>query len=436
MSKITLYGGVREVGGNKVLLESGSSRIVLDFGISYAQRDRFFSDPFLSPRTRDVLVRLGVAQAMDGVYWFQELRGDTAAFISHAHRDHSGHISLLNRRIPVFCGRTTEIILNCLREVLKGTPESDLSGLEFRTFKSHDVIKVGDVEVRPIHVDHSVPGSYAFLADADGTTLAYSGDFRMHGEMPSLTWDFMRALSEKKPDILIVEHTNILDGEVLSEADVERKLNDVVEKAGCLVVADFSIVDVDRYRTFSRVAERAGRELVVTPKRGFVLKRMEEDRRLSIPELKKVHVLRSERKRVRAWEEFTYDNFKCITVEELKALQHKYIVLVPPTEMETILKIGPGPGSIYVYSSSEPYNEEMEIDFERLMNWLDFLGISFYQIHASGHVMPLQLRQLIEAASPKMVIPIHGNHPELFAKFVRDLCNNIHIPTLGVPIVI
>lgn len=431
MAKIALYGGVREVGGNKVLLEDHNSRVILDFGVSYAQRDRFFSDPFLSPKTKEVLVKLGVARPIDGVYWFQELQKDTAVFISHAHRDHSGHISLLNRQIPVFCGKTTEIILDGFKEISRDTPEFDLSGLEFKNFKSWDLVKFGDISIKPIHVDHSVPGSYAFLVELDGKTLAYTGDFRMHGEMQSLTQDFADALLESRPDVLVIEHTNILDGEVSSEAEVEQKVQSVVDKAGGLVISDFSVVDIDRYKTFSRVAERVGRNLVVTPRRAFMLKMMEEDPRIAMPKLEDTYVLRSERKQTRAWEELVYGIFKNVTIEELSSSQRSTILLIPPTDIESLLRIDPAPGSIYICSSSEPYDEEMEMDFERLMNWLDFLGIPFYRIHASGHVMPLQIRQLIEATSPKMLIPIHGKHPDLFAKYVRDLCENVRIPDVG-----
>ncbi|MGD0978917.1 MAG: hypothetical protein ABR962_07215 [Candidatus Bathyarchaeia archaeon] len=41
-------------------------------------------------------------------------------------------------------------------------------------------------------------------------------------------------------------------------------------------------------------------------------------------------------------------------------------------------------GSCYVLSASEPFNEEMDIDFKRLANWLDLYGLPQYHIHVSG----------------------------------------------------
>ena len=37
MAKLTLFGGVDEIGGNKILVEDGETRIFFDFGLSFAK---------------------------------------------------------------------------------------------------------------------------------------------------------------------------------------------------------------------------------------------------------------------------------------------------------------------------------------------------------------------------------------------------------------
>jgi len=437
MTRVTLYGGVSEVGGNKVLLESENSRVFFDFGLSYSRRSRFFSDPFFSPRSKEALIQLGIAHPMRGTYWFQDLcRGETAVFLSHVHRDHCGHVSLLNKRIPVFCGRTTEIMLDALRQMSRETPEFDLSDITFNNFKSWDKVRVGGVRVKPIHVDHSVPGSYGFLAEADGASVAYTGDFRMHGKMTTLSKDFEGALADERPDVLIMEHTNILDGEVTSEEMVGEKVHAVVEGTKGLVVSDFSISDVDRYSTFRRVADGTGREVVMSPRRAFMLMQLRKDPRLKIPPIEGTCVLRKDKRQLRKWEESALACTRSLTPQEVASKQSQYLLMMPPSDMETLLKVPLRPGSCYIYSSSEPFNEEMENDFERLMNWLDFLGMPYYHIHASGHIMPLQMRRFVEVVAPKMLVPIHGTHPELISKFMKDVCDNVVVPKIGEPIVI
>src|SRR5437879_11468617 len=89
--------------------------------------------------------------------------------------------------------------------------------------------------------------------------------------------------------------------------------------------------------------------------------------------------------------------------------------------MNEVLEIWPGPSGAFINSSREPFTEEMEIDEERFVNWLDHFGLPRYQIHSSGHMMPTELRETIEMVKPKTLVPIHTEQPELYALFVRDL---------------
>jgi ribonuclease J len=50
VARVSVLGGVGEIGGNKILVEDKDARVMLDFGMSISQRARFFSDPYVSPR--------------------------------------------------------------------------------------------------------------------------------------------------------------------------------------------------------------------------------------------------------------------------------------------------------------------------------------------------------------------------------------------------
>ncbi len=86
-----------------------------------------------------------------------------------------------------------------------------------------------------------------------------------------------------------------------------------------------------------------------------------------------------------------------------------------------MLDIRPGPGGAFINSSSEPFNEEMEMDHDRLVNWLNHLGLPLFQIHSSGNMMPTELRETIGKVSPRRLVPIHTEQPELFGLYVIDL---------------
>jgi ribonuclease J len=79
----------------------------------------------------------------------------------------------------------------------------------------------------------------------------------------------------------------------------------------------------------------------------------------------------------------------------------------------------------YISASTEPFNEEMEIDETKMVNWLDFFNIDydfeikdeqkiFVRRHVSGHASQSELKELIGRIDPRRIIPIHTTNPELF----------------------
>jgi ribonuclease J len=73
-------------------------------------------------------------------------------------------------------------------------------------------------------------------------------------------------------------------------------------------------------------------------------------------------------------------------------------------------------GGVYIHSLSEPFNEEMEISYERMVNWIQFFNMDFVQSHCSGHINGADLKNLLETVKPKKLFPIHTEKPKLFSK--------------------
>ena len=130
---LTFYGGVNEIGGNKILIQDKNTRVFFDFGMSFAMKKQFYSPPFLSPKSEKSLQELGILPKIKGVYKFD--RSSTkidAVFISHGHLDHSAYLSFIKREIPVYCGETTRTILQALSDVRRANLEFDVSDIEFK----------------------------------------------------------------------------------------------------------------------------------------------------------------------------------------------------------------------------------------------------------------------------------------------------------------
>jgi hypothetical protein len=53
---------------------------------------------------------------------------------------------------------------------------------------------------------------------------------------------------------------------------------------------------------------------------------------------------------------------------EVSKRQRETVLAMSFYDLEELVKINPKAGSCYVLSASEPFNEEMKIEFERLVN--------------------------------------------------------------------
>jgi ribonuclease J len=112
---------------------------------------------------------------------------------------------------------------------------------------------------------------------------------------------------------------------------------------------------------------------------------------------------------------------KIVDVFEVSKQQCKAVLAMSFYDLEELVEIRPEAGSCHILSASEPFNEEMEIDFERLVNWLRHYGLPQYHVHVSGHIMPLQLKAILKEMNAAKIFPVHTENAELFASFMRDL---------------
>ena len=423
---LTFYGGVDEVGGNKILLKDRDTKVFFDFGMSFAMKKLFYSPPFLSPKTGKSLQEFGILPRLDGVYKFDEKKPDIdAIFISHGHLDHSAYLSFVKREIPVYCGETTLTILRAQSEMRRADLEFDIEDLSFKTFRTGTKIHVDNLEVEPVHVDHSVPGAYGFVIQTSNGAVVYTGDFRQHGAKCEMTNDFIEKARDAEPSAVVTEATNMTGASVSSEAEVENKLDSIVKQADGIVLAEFAHADVDRLNSFFRVAKKNQRCLAISQKQAYLLKALCDDKGLNLPDLgdESILIFRKSKSTRYKWEEQIEKQYpdKVKNAFELSKQQCKVVLAMSFYDLEELVDLQPNPGSCYVLSASEPFNEEMEIDFGRLINWLQHYGLPQYHIHVSGHIMPLQLKSALKDINASTIFPVHTENAELFIKFIRNI---------------
>jgi ribonuclease J len=281
-----------------------------------------------------------------------------------------------------------------------------------------------------VHVDHSVPGAYGFIVYTSSGTIVYSGDLRMHGPKKEMTEEFVEIARKAKPDILLIEGTNI-DNRLgrLTEDQIFLIIDNLVKKTKGLVICDFPIRDVDRLKTFFKIAQKNGRKFVTNMKQAYLIELLNrEDKKLELPPLEEFCIFlhksswgRYEEKDYKKWQKPFLNYSNAIKAEEVAKNQSKYILYMEFFDLTELLDIQPSKGSLFIHSLTEPFNEEMAMDFNRMLNWLERFGIPLEHAHASGHADAEQLKTIIEGIKPKKVYPIHTEKPELFKKLVKKV---------------
>ena len=433
--EIHFLGGFDGVGGNLILLEGKRDKVVLDFGIQFSKLRRYYTWPIRTPTGIEELIDLGIAPNIRDLYacWDKEgnlaKQRDTniqAIFISHYHLDHCYLLPQANRNITIYMGKTTKIFFDYYKKIKrrerKGLWRPDNLDQCIRTFRSYQEIECGEFKVTPIHVDHSSPGSYGFIVESKDATIAYTGDFRFHGPKKELTSDFIQACKERGIDLLITEGTNFFDVSSVSEEGVKNQLYEVVSKSEGLILASFGMKDIDRFRSYYEVAMKNDRGLLMSYKHLLLLKELKEkDEKLrsTIPDLKSDMITayyRSIDKRL--LNELREYNLICVREDLSKHIDRRKIITSFVEILQEISLRKVPPDSIAIFSESEPIDEESQIEFEKIVNWLEHLAIPSYRIHCSGHIYPFQLRSIVKEIKPKNLEVIHSNHPLVLRKYL------------------
>ena len=98
-----------------------------------------------------------------------------AVFISHYHLDHYGLLPLLDESIPVYVSEGTKNIFGINAIFLHQKEMKNLN-----VIKPLNEIRIKDISIIPYTVDHSAYDAMAFLIEAEGKRILYSGDIRLH----------------------------------------------------------------------------------------------------------------------------------------------------------------------------------------------------------------------------------------------------------------
>jgi mRNA degradation ribonuclease J1/J2 len=232
--------------------------------------------------------------------------------------------------------------MHALGETRRTDLEFCLKDMPFRPFRTGEKLRIGSLEIEPVHVDHSVPGAYGFVIGTSRGTVVYIGDFRTQGSKPQMTRGFVDKAREAEPVAVITEATNMTGASISSEKDVENKLNSIVSEAEGIVFADYAYADVDRLNSFVRIARNNGRCLAVSLRQANLLNALQSDRGLSVPDLNCNHLLifRKSKERHEKWEtHLERIQPKSLMCSKLRNVSANWFWLCPSLTLKNLFKL-------------------------------------------------------------------------------------------------
>jgi ribonuclease J len=347
--------------------------------------------------------------------------------------DHTGFLRFTRPEIPVFATKGTSKMMLAGRLFAR---QVELPKERFKELRAGKPRNVAGFRVTAFAVDHSVYGSVAFLIEADGKTVLYSGDLRLHGRKPGMARDLTAALKDETVDVLLMEGTHLGQERVrgVTEYELEEEIVNQIRSAPGLVLASFSPQHIDRLVAFIRAGIRTERTFVVDVYTAFVMHLIGND--VPIPPPKATEGVQvfypayfeSSFKAKRldyARELFLADR---IELSEILANRGRYLMIFRPSMLDADFGGELPTGTRCLFSRWEGYLEQPE--WERTEKRLEAAGGELIHVHTSGHIFVEDINRFVRKVNPGTLVPIHSLNPEQ----IRQTFDRVQVLRDGEPL--
>ncbi|HIO91082.1 MAG TPA: ribonuclease J [Campylobacterales bacterium] len=386
--KITPMGGLGEIGGNFMVIETNTSAIIIDVGMSFPSEDMH-----------------GVDILVPDFSYIDKIKDKVEAIvITHAHEDHIGALPYFFKKFkfPIYA---SPLPLGMIAN------KFDEHGLKkdksyFVPIQKRKTYQIGDFEVEWLHITHSVIDASSLAITTKAGTIIHTGDFKIdHTPIDGLPTDLHRFAyyGEKGVLCLLSDSTNSYNpGITKSESVVGPTFDNIFAKAkGRVIMSTFS-------SNIHRVAQAITHGLKYNRKVCVIGRSMERNLDIAM----ELGYLDLDRKIFIDPHEINKYNDKEVLIvttgsqgETMSALyrmsidEHRH-VKIKPTDL------------IIISARAIPGNEA---SVSRVLNHLAKAGASvayhdFSEIHVSGHAAMEEQKLMIRLCKPKFFLPVHGEY--------------------------
>lgn len=415
--QLIVHRGTKEIGGTCVEIKTYKMRIVIDFGMPLvdAKKEPFDSKAIIG-KSVDDLKKSKILPDIKGLYNTEEKNID-AILISHSHMDHYGLLSYVHNDIPVYMSQGAQELI----EISGIFTPNKIGKINSHIVNAKKAFNIGDIKITPYLVDHSAFDALAFLIEADGKRIFYSGDFRAHGRKSIL---FKRIIENPPKDIDCL----LMEGSMLGrenqkykdETSVQQGIEEILKSANNITFLFASSQNIDRIVSAYKACLKTNSTFVIDIYTTYILDRL---RKVSkhIPQFNwrniRVKFYKNQAdalaKKVSTKLLYHY-NTKKIELFEINKNKNKFLMLARDNSIfPRILKeIQDSEGAKIIYSM---WNGYLTDEFKE---YCAKKALSIEEVHTSGHATAEDLKRFADAINPKTLIPIHtfekDRYPGLF----------------------
>lgn len=406
-NKITIYRGSHQIGGCATEIRTQDHRIIIDLGTNLpsSKKDNVMTN-------EELIHTVFNGESCDGVLF------------THYHGDHMGLYKKIPRDIPLYIGPTAKKILRILTEKIDSIPGTEEKGLsrvqDMKTYRiAQKISAFGDISVTPFLIDHSALDSYMFLIEIDGTRILFTGDFREHGIAGER--DALGRMIDKyigKIDILITEGTMLSrkdgtkKGPIQTEQDLEKRARELfkVNKESVILV---SSTNLDSIMGFYH-ALPWGMDFVCDAYQAKIILAAMEDKGKYYPKYRPEMIHERPRRIYIVGDmEGLGANENCYEAD-FSILKDKGFTMLARENKLMFAKIMANfPDPLIIYSKWEGYLKGEHAD----QSVINFIGDHrMEKLHTSGHAYVETIGKLIRLTDPEVIIPMHTECADRFAK--------------------
>ncbi|HSB12681.1 MAG TPA: ribonuclease J [Blastocatellia bacterium] len=389
--EIIPLGGVGVFGMNMMAMRCGGEAIIIDAGMGFPEED--------AP---------GVDIIIPDFSFIDEYRDEISAIVlTHGHEDHIGAVPFLLRElnVPVY---GTHFTLALLERKLQ--EHGLLDSVALHSVEPRDRVSLDKFEVEWIHVSHSLTSCTAVAVTTPVGVVIHSGDFKIDDTPVIGGPTDLERLSEYGDNgvlALLADSTNAeRPGRTQSERAVIPALEKVFEEAEGRIVLSCFTSSVHRIQIVLDLARDYGRRVALLGR--SMLRNVETAdslRQLRVPD--GMFITPSEARNM--------DDDELVLLVSGCQGEPMSAMAKMATDQHKNLSVGEG-DTVVLSARQIPGNEP---SISRLISHCYKRGAlvidsSLERVHVSGHASQEDLRILIEATRPRFLVPIHGEHRQLY----------------------